>query len=241
MPDSLLFDGTDDRRRFSPGNFAGTGAFTFACIVRPDTPSHYFWICTRNGDAGSPGGLLAIDNSSNFLIVYDGTERNSGPNSITPGATSWFLLATTKAAGTTTPRYHIYDYDAEAWTHGDYSGTIANLGSWSSIGIAESPIEYYAGNILIAAVWDSNVSESTLDTLTGAKGAWTAASPDEAWRFDTTSTITPFVGTGTQTLSTGATLDADAAPAGWTDGDPPPAYPVKTIDYSAFKIEKLRR
>jgi len=96
--------------------------------------------------------------------------------------------------------------------------TAANFPAIQQMRIGGWNTEAAAGNILIAAVWDSDLGDgiASLSLETGLS-AWVAAAPDEGWRFDKTSTITPFVGTSTQGASTGATLDSGDAPAGWSD------------------------
>lgn len=212
MPDSLLFDGVDDVRTYSPGNVAGSGALTVVCVVKPDATSHYQFIQSFN--LSSRSGCSLVD-TEEFRVNDNVTEPSGGPT-ITTG--EWWLLGMTRAAGSTTPRYHTYRYSTTTWAHSNWAGTMANFPATTSIRFGFSAGEQFQGSLLIAGIWDSELSDGTMETLEADTASWTTAAPDEAWRFDTVGTITPFVGTSTQTASTGGTLDTGDAPAGWSDG-----------------------
>ena len=218
MADSLLFDG-DDRREFEPGRFAGTGAFSIATIVkRTGWTAAYAFVLRIDSVAPDALPLGIIDSGSGVFSTFDGsTERNWTPTVPIATADEWFLFGISKAAGTTTPRGHVYRYSTDTWEHGDYNGTIGNYPTPIGLVWAEASGESWVGNILIGGVWDSVLSDATFETLHVSKTAWTLAAPDEAKRFNTAGTIAPFIGTGTQVVSVGATLDTGDAPAGWID------------------------
>ena len=215
MPDSLLFDDTDDRRAFTAGNFAGSGALTLIVVFKPvTTTAEYRWLIGRDNLEGA--GRFGIDGSSR-LAYWDGTsERHSGAMTL-PAADEWYLGAFRRAAGTTTGTFSLYRYSTSGWSHQAASGTNVNLTAWSNICYGNSTNETIDGNLLIGGAWDSQLSQATIETLELDKPSWTTAAPDEAHRFDTAGTITPFVGVGTQSTSVGATLDTGDAPSGWTD------------------------
>jgi hypothetical protein len=79
-------------------------------------------------------------------------------------------------------------------------------------------------------VWDSVLSDAALEALPLSLAAWVAASPKELRRYNTAGTVTPLVGTSTQTGSSGGSLAVGDVPAGWDDslGPPPASYTSRT-------------
>lgn len=217
MADSLLFDGSDDLRAFSAGNYSGAGAMSIACIVKPTTLAASSQFFVNYNTAGSAGVLVDVTT----LTVYDGTNVRTGPTVVND---EWWLLGYSKAAGTVTPRYHTYRYSTTTWAHGNFSGTTVSAAS-SGVQWMQSGAEPMGGSLLIGAVWDSNLADAAFEELECLKDNWIAAAPDEAWRFDTTGAITPFVGTSTQTASTGGTLDTGDVPVCWDDAPQDPPVP----------------
>lgn len=232
MADSLLFDGVDDSRTYSAGNIAGNGALSLAMIVKPSGVL-VDWRWSVNWNAGGSSGFGAL----NALLWISSGTQPTGPTIVTD---EWWLLGFSKATGTVTPRYHTYRYSTTTWAHGTFSGTITNYPACTSIRFMDAPGELFAGNLLIAGVWDSELADGTFETLEAAQADWVTAAPDEAWRFDTTGAISPFVGTSTQTGSTGATLDTGDAPAGWADITPPATDLIASPRFPDFPKMKLR-
>ncbi len=213
MPDSLLFDGAGDFRDFSAGNVAGNGALTCAFILKKGLDSAW----------QNPGGWNALDahfflSDIDRVTISDGTNFQSSTTTLVV-ADGWAIVAATKAAGTVTPRLHIYKYGTDTWVHQNGAGTITNLAALSTYTIGQSgqAFQDFNGNVLLDAVWDAELSDGALEALELSLAAWVAAGPDELRRYDTAGTITPLVGTSTQTAGAGGTLDTGDAPAGWSD------------------------
>jgi hypothetical protein len=225
--DSLLFAGGGNERGFTPGSFVGTGAFSVAVVVKRTgwDGGTFAYTIRWNLPAGSdPLGIGMADIGAGQLCVYDGTNERFADPTIPLNQDEWYLIGISKAAGTVTPRYHVYRYSTSEWEHGNFGGTIANFGAPTTIVWAQDSGQSWVGNMLIGAVWDSDLADATFETLELDKASWYTAAPDEAYRFDTAGTITPFVGTGSQNTSNGATLDTGDAPAGWSDaGEEAPA------------------
>jgi len=213
MPDSVDFSTADDYREFSPGNIAGNGALSLIAICKPvgaTLDGLYHWFFNINNIAAGFGIVNAQ------LEVYDGTSERVAIT--VPAIDEWYLIGVTKAAGTVTPRFHLYRYSTTTWTHTNGGGTIVNFPALTQLTLPHLLTETFDGNLLIAGIWDSELSDATIETLELGKASWVTAAPDEAWRFNTAGTITPFVGTSTQTNQQGGTLDVGDAPAGWSDG-----------------------
>jgi hypothetical protein len=242
MADSLLFAGGTDRRQFDQGTVVGTGAVSVAAIVKRTGAdgggSTYSWFCRfQNTGADSfPLGLLdpALAGTNLVITTWDGATEVQADPTITTVLNEWYLVGVSKASGTATPRYHIYRYSTAQWEHGNFGGSIGNYAApdqgivWGLEGG-----EGLVGNLLIGAIWDSNVADGTFETLAFNMPAWVTAAPKEGYRFDRTSAITPFVGTGTQSANGSETLDVGDAPAGWSDT-------AAVADVPRFQIRRSR-
>lgn len=221
MPDSLHYS-TSGGKGFTQGSLAGNGALSVAAIVKRtgDASSTYGWISQWAGSTAYVLGTIFPDAGgvNTTLATYNGsTERNAAPTMLLL-YNEWYLIGLSKASGTTTPRYHLYRYSTDEWEHGNFDGTMANYPAPSGgVEWASAGGESWIGNLLVGAMWDSELADATFETLAFEKPAWITAAPDEAVRFDTTGTVTPFVGTSTQFGTTGGTLDVGDAPAGWSD------------------------
>ena len=134
---------------------------------------------------------------------------------------TWYILTATKATGTVTPRFHVYNYSTGAWTHSAGSTTSANITTTAlCLGSADTS-GWWPGNILVAAAWNTDFSDGAVEALNLHVGLpqWVASSPQEGWRLDTMSAIQSFgvVGTADEASRVGTTLDTGDAPSGWAD------------------------
>ena len=213
MPDSLLLNGSTDFRDFSAGTVVGSGALTCLFILKKGLDTTW----------QNPGGWNAIDghffiSDQDKLVLSDGTNFNPGATNVLI-ASGWVIVAATKAAGTVAPRYHIYNYGTTTWNHANAGGTITNLPALSTytIGLSGQAFQPFSGSVLLDAVWDSELSDGALEAMTLNLSDFIAGAPKELRRYNTAGTITPLVGTSTQTAQSGGTLDTGDAPAGWSD------------------------
>lgn len=88
---------------------------------------------------------------ANHPFWYNGSDITL--NSVTVGVSDgWFILAMTKATGTTTPRFHHYRWSTNTWTHGNGSGTNANPSASTSFRIGTDINDESAGGALAAAM-----------------------------------------------------------------------------------------
>lgn len=217
MPDSLLFDGNDDKIVFSLGNFAATGAYSIGIILKrtSDAAYHEFWYV----DAATDLELFYDNNGRPDLYLTTDHYFQSGADPILAAADGWALQVVTKAAGTVTPKSYLYKYTAAGWTRSTATVTLANISTPVSLVVGDNSSGSITapGNILLVGVWDSELSQANIDTLITGTQAWVDLAPDELFRFDTTGTITSLTGTGAETSRVGTTLDAGDAPSGWVD------------------------
>jgi hypothetical protein len=223
--DSLHFSGGSDRREFSQGSVAGDGALSCAMIVKTTGgESAYSWMLRF--DAATDAMILGtIDGGTDAtLTTYNGTtERQANPTMVIPWG-EWYLIGLSKAAGTTTPRYHVYRYGTSTWEHGNFDGTLANYPApTAGLVWGHAASEAFTGNLLVGAIWDSELSDATFETLELALSAWVDAAPDHLVRFNAEGYCADITGTSVgqvdANLMVGGTPDLAPgdAPSSWDD------------------------
>ena len=224
MADSLLFDGTDDAIDCDIGGTPTWGPGWCAAIFKA-TGSGDERIVSMNPATGA-GGLYR--SSAGDISTYVGGAC-TGPavaNDI------WYLVVCTKASGSATPRFHVYNYNTTSWSHADGSGGLfENAAPGAEVHIGhEGLASYWTGNILIVGFGNSNPNDAAVEALDLETGlaAWEASDVVEAWRLDSMSAIQSFgtSGTADENARVGTSLDTGDVPAGWTDGEEEPPVPA---------------
>lgn len=219
MPDSLIFDGTDDKLNIGSFITGFNADMTILFIVKFVNYTNFPQILSWN----SVDGGLMIDASPAIQAGDLATGGDLSP--FTLSGTSWQLIGYGKAAGTVIPRYHRYIWDTAAWSHSNGGNFINNFAALTSARIGDSvtlPGQNFQGNMLIGGIWNANLSDLFVETLITGKTAWENAI--EAWRFDSMSPLTSMgLGQSAETSRTGTAVATGIAPAGWTDtaGTPP--------------------
>lgn len=217
MADSLLFDGADDEIHFGIGDFVGSGAFSYVMIMKKTG---------EDGEYHIPGNLKGttsyvhwVDSTNRFYTQVGGTSNYPGSDCSVTVADGWVLIGYTKPTGSAVGNHHHYNYGSETWLH-PAGGTALN--SCSVLTESWFGMSWESGyptpmNLLIAGVWDSELSSANIETLITGTQAWIDLGPEELWRFDTMSSISSLTGSSTETSRVGTTLDTGVAPSGWTD------------------------
>ena len=226
MPDSLLFDGSNDEIEVGPGGIIHTGPLTAVAIFKIPSASSTYDIILGLDSTGDSADFGLSDDNPPKGFWNSGVGVESSPTISFTAAEGWCLLAYSKPDGSTvTSRWHKYVYNTDTWTHENETSPGESAGSitGASLGIANDGGARFAGNLLIVGWWNSNLSDGAIEALVTGKQAWIDASPAEAWRCDTMSTITSFVGSSAETSRIDTSLDTGDAPAGWSDdeGFPP--------------------
>jgi hypothetical protein len=212
--DSVLFDG-DDQITLALGGMPTFGPGMLGWIIKTGPTGGFNRVIFEIGPG--PAGLYRRDGDKR-VSFYEGTER--------PGPVldddKWYACFFTKASGSVTPRWHVYDYGTEAWTHQDAAGgTMANYAPSGSPKIGGSGGEEWVGNILIGGAWAAGYSDGALEAL-GLENdfqGWVDTPPREGWRTKDLGPIQSFgtVGTADETSRTGTAVDAGDSPPGWSD------------------------
>lgn len=169
---------------------AAVEPFSIAAIIQPRGTDVQRTIFV--GD--TPFAWVFILHEFNGIALFNQDFSNSYSDSDEVDGSGWFLVGMTKAAGTTTPRFHIYPYATEVWNQYDSNGgTITAIatpsGSEFSIGKGGN-----YGNFDLAAlgIWYGTLlSDANFQTLPESIDAWDALNPTAHWLFDQGSVTTP--------------------------------------------------
>lgn len=224
---------------YSPGDFAGTGAYTMALLVEPDSAN------VRLSDwfaSGTEKGQFLLDTS----LLFGKDDFSDGVNTGYTGSTSWVFVAITKAAGSTTYRMHYWTYASDgsgtmnhavatgAGNHADESPAATEIRiGWSS-GTSMD------GDIAVAAFADRAMSDSEIDTLkTNLLSDWQALGFDfgihlGSWDGTGGSDVVWAGSSGTATENgTVGVGGSNPASFDFTAGDPPAPPPVEYVSQGA--------
>jgi len=216
---SRFFNGgtAADRIVCSPGSAAPTtsGPITIAALVRPDNSAGTGWMLDWDDGSFEKWGQLV--SGGQFFIDND---FNGGP---TYTAGRWYWVISEKANGSVAPRWHVYDFTANAWTHVNGGGAIANqsgtpvnaiIGGQSFGGASTT----WRGAIAVGGIWGSLLgSDATIESIfTHSAANMLAAGP--AWmvllnQSSVATAVTDVSGHGgNQTSISGTSVDADDPP-----------------------------
>ena len=181
MGNARRFDGTDDSIRCSLGGTDLTGALTMAMLVRNDsTKADPLIYGVLNHSSGGAGRIYLLINAS--LKVQLG---------LTPVSTTsvnedeWVIVAASKAAGTVTPRAHIYQ--GGVWTHEAMSATLPDPASASggTVRFGEfAGIAWTEMDIAAAAEWQTDLSDAQVENYISWERATQWQGCSAAWDFD---------------------------------------------------------
>lgn len=190
------FDGSDDRVRTSGS--AGTrftGAVTLAGLIRWSGNVAGSWgTVVATSDDLSEGYSLQIRNDTNLIALY--ADDSSGANISGMPQDAWCLVAATKAAGTQTPRLHLYDFSDPGWTHSNGGGTVTNCStpdSSANVDIGRYNTSYaWGGDIAAVGVWNEALTDEQIESLiAGSIADWLGiGTPAGIWAFSQASTAT---------------------------------------------------
>lgn len=222
MSGSLTFDGVTGLLKLSMGNWAGTSAHTLACVIKRNEQTQFDIFMHPHDSVGS---AFLCDN--NGLLYHAGAVDdypNAGPTIGT--ADNWVLVAFSKAAGSDVGTFDYYKWDTTTWTHYVGQTAVADMASLTALWLSRDDLPA-AMNMLIAGVWDTQLSTATINTLNNGTQAWIDAAPKELWRCDKGRDIKSLAGTSAESSRTGVTLNTGAQPKGWIDlpgGDMPVLY-----------------
>jgi hypothetical protein len=212
------YDGVNDVVELTPGTAAnlGGGALTVAACLRITDFAEGggpFWL----GTDGTTTTRLAIevDSISGGRFIFHGGGTFRQMFTATP---EWLIVAVTKAAGSSIPRYHKYIFDTAAWSHandgvsiGDATetGSTLHLGRWGDSGSAF--MEGFLGGV---GAWDRVLNDTEIESLDTGLQAWYDLAPVDLWR-PGDDPVNDYLGTADQVAVTGTEINYYNAPRGF--------------------------
>jgi hypothetical protein len=205
--------------RFAHAAFDGyTGALTFAAIVKKASDDLVMSI--HNIQNATPTARMGLRFSAgNLLEIF--TSSGSGASTTTVAvADGWCLLVGTRAAGTTTPRLHIYKFGTGVWTHEDgASGFADGLSAAAAshvIGTSTAVGNALDAHTELHATWKRALADAEIENLAISLQDWYAAAPEWMVKLDQsliTQTVANLVGVGGhQSGITATTVSTVAVP-----------------------------
>jgi hypothetical protein len=207
------FNGSTHHVQLSPGAVDDTGAMTLAAVIKRGSDGSWHAIIYHRRATVNDSTWMEIDSGNNINWAIGDTGLNS---SFTVTASeNWVLIAVTKAAGTTTPRFHKYVYGTHTWTHSDASGTHASaagapdlirLGVWGAS--SGSFVDWFDGDMLIAGEWSAALTDAQLENLPYDLSAWISQGPSAVWLLDQAGTQDVYDLTGGGASQSGGTAPA---------------------------------
>lgn len=165
------------------GSAVAQAPFTMAAIVNVTDFGNWRQIFGCDGQTfflTSGGGAIRLEEN--------GTNTDS-PTIVVPTGT-WVLVSITKASGTAAPRFHMYRYSTNAWTHESSAGTTgANNYTGNHFYVAAQPAfgNNFLGEIEVIGHWQRVLTDAELENLPFTLDAWYSAKPSILLKADPTS------------------------------------------------------
>jgi DNA-binding beta-propeller fold protein YncE len=139
-----------------------------------------------HNSGGSASGYGFLIGTGNVLGLSNGVGTAYSQSSPLVN-NEWQLAVVTKAAGTAIPRFHVYRFGSQTWTHKDGTGTLGNAGSVAGGTVrfgARQNTAYYDGALGAAALYPRTLSDSDVERLTYDYFEWLGLEPGGMWIFN---------------------------------------------------------
>jgi len=218
MADSVLFTpASSGRIECNKGGWSGTGAITLAAVMKHTTGTDQ-GVCGLHSGAFNLGACISMDSSGNVTFESNVGGTFDVGDAITT-ANGWVIVAISRAAGSSIPRVHIYR--DPTWRHADMGGAVGDATSTTGfvIGALDPGEAFLNGNVLIAAGWDSALSDGAIVNLKDGYQAWIDAAPVELIRCNAASGLvsTATGGSMSETGRTNTSVATGDVPSWWSD------------------------
>jgi hypothetical protein len=193
-----------------------TGGFSCAAIIRtPATITGYRGIVEVGGATGNDWYFGVGDGPASIFLSANALVETGSVLSVS----DWCMIGVDKAAGTTSPRFHLYRYANNTFTHTTPAGTTADNGALTSpdvnIGHRRGSA-VWNGDIHIAAAWDRRLSDAEWELLPFSYSYWIAANPKVGVMLDQSDVaqkLLDWTGNGANESSrTGTTVSINSVP-----------------------------
>jgi DNA-binding beta-propeller fold protein YncE len=181
------FDGSNDqlRVRVTPASNI-IGAVTVAALIRPDSVTEEDELVGLHTAGGSASGYGFLIGTGNVLGLSNGVEAGYSQSSPLVD-NEWQLVVVTKASGAAVPRFHVYRFGTQSWTHKDGTKAVANASSVSAGTVRFATRQnsaYYDGDLAAAALYAYRLSDAEVERLAYDYYEWLGLEPGSAWIFN---------------------------------------------------------
>lgn len=178
--------GSDEFITLAAGALLDGGPITVLTYWRPSV-----------GEANQFAGLVAgrASGSNQWTVLCDSGQyfhENDFTGTSGVAADAWQIVGYSKAAGTASPRWHLWD---GSWNHVDSPSSVGDGSAVDSVligayGVGSGRLD---GLWVCAAVWNSVLSDGAIEAACSptALQAWFDASPDALWAGNQASTSDP--------------------------------------------------
>lgn len=223
------FDGVDDEIRCAIGNCNQTGALTLAVMFKRGTTATVWGTLIANHNPANQVkcGLETSGTAANGVEFYNGVSAStSGVNALPANTTDWVIVAVTKQAGTSLPRFHVKNVTTgTAWLH--VNGTLSPLADCATQ--AGGTVRFgewndgddFTGQLALAGEWNVALTDAQTEALATNKrtGDWVLhpVPPVAVWNFNQ-ATVTPvqdLIDGAHETVVQGTTVVTGQDPPGW--------------------------
>lgn len=173
MTVTTLFDGTNDYILSNTGADMSMTALTMGAMVYIDSYAAAgggVIISTDNGSGASARLLIGVGGTNDFWFYSFPAASSAYVDGGLGAEDAWYLLFMTKAAGSVTPRSHIFD--GTTWSHADCSsGTTTQPDPTSTVsrlflGIFDTTSSPFNGQIATCGIWAEDTNDATIETYT---------------------------------------------------------------------------
>lgn len=214
---SRLFGGSTSEVAWSIGSVVGTGAWTFAMVVKFNAGVSWQGLLNLESSGTHRVGTERHGTGGDFATITGGGANTKQSGLSISSSDGWMLLAAARAAGNNKlARFTKYPIGGTA-SHADAPspGQDNQAASNTIIFGNTENADFFAGRCAAVAVWDTALNDAQMESLvtTFTRANWLSLSPhflaDELDAF-----ATDYAGTSTRSALTDTSDDADD-PTGW--------------------------
>jgi hypothetical protein len=229
---SRRFDGTNDQVRWSLGNVAGTGGWTFAAVLKFDTGVTWQGLVNLEDGATHRSGMERHGTGGDFATITGGGANTQQSGLSISSSDGWMLLAAARASGNNTVRFTKYPIGgspshATSGGNQDNQSPVADIVFGNVLGSDD-----FDGWLACVAIWDTNLNDADMESLASdlTRPNWLSKSPDMLVD-ELDAFATDYAGTSTRTTLDGTTDDADD-PTGWAQWEG--VAPALDADFAGY-------
>ena len=211
------FDGVDDYIKTSVDTNNLSSAWTVAALVRTNAQGVAMcFVCNTDASDTITSRVMLGVTSANLLELRVGSGSRAITGMTILPSDGWVLAVGTKAAGTVTPRGHLFKNGV--WTHVNAGATLADAttqaGGSTYFGRLALSTNYFAGDLAVIGEWTSALTDAQIETLDDGFSSqkWGDLSATEIWEFNQSSVgsnVNGAIGNADQNAIVGTSVQQD--------------------------------